>query len=147
MSLQQNINNSIYSLAHLNLFQSISKETKDYKEMRQLIEDINAGKYAMTPEEIKEAEKSGGIINNNKKFRREIRKTIEKWKREDEKKLMDEVNKLRKTKPKLTADEAKLLARENIAKKQTEYEKSRDMRAKKWAKNFERDRKQGKLGF
>ena len=60
---------------------------------------------------------------------------------------MDEVNKLRKAKPKLTADEAQLLARENIAKKQAEYEKSRQKRMEKSIKQFERDRKHGKLGF
>lgn len=147
MSLQQNINNSIYSLAHLNLLQSISKQPKDYKEMRQLIEDINNGKYAMTPEEIKEAEK----FNNSAKVKRERKKLYkeiyEGKKLEENEKLTNEVNRLRKAKPKLTADEAELLARENIAKKQAEYEKSLDKRAKKLAKQFERDRKHGKLGF
>lgn len=147
MSLQQNINNSIYSLAHLNLLQSISKQPKDYKEMRQLIEDINNGKYAMTPEEIKEAEK----FNNSAKVKRERKKhykeIYEGKKLEENEKLTNEVNRLRKAKPKLTADEAELLARENIAKKQAEYEKSLDKRAKKLAKQFERDRKHGKLGF
>ena len=146
MSLQQNINNSIYSLAHINLLQSISKQPKDYKEMRQLIEDINAGKYAMTPEEIKEAEKhpTAKEKRDQKKLYKEI---YDEKKLKENKKLMDEVNKLRKAKPKLTADEAQLLARENIAKKQAEYEKSLDERAKKSAKQFERDRKHGKLGF
>lgn len=152
MSLQQNINNSIYSLAHLNLLQSISKEPKDYKEMRQLIEDINAGKYAMTPEEVKEAEKNNELTLGDKiKLGRELNKAKkefqERKKIEENEKLMNEVNRLRKAKPKLTADEAELLARENIAKKQAEYEKSRDIRAKKRAKQFERDRKHGKLGF
>lgn len=147
MSLQQNINNSIYSLAHLNLLQSISKQPKDYKEMRQLIEDINNGKYDMTPEEVKEAEK----FNNSAKVKRERKKLYkeiyEGKKLEENEKLMDEVNKLRKAKPKLTADEAELLARENIAKKQAEYEKSLDKRAIKFGKKLERDRKHGKLGF
>ena len=66
---------------------------------------------------------------------------------EENEKLIDEVNKLRKAKPKLTADEAQLLARENIAKKQAEYDKSRDMRAKKFAKQLERAHKHNKLGF
>ena len=149
MSLQQNINNSIFSLAHLNLLQSVSKEPKDYKEMRQLIEDINAGKYTMTPEEIKEAEK---IYNKNKtKLKRNLEKVEkefqERKKLEENEKLTNEVNRLRKAKPKLTADEAELLARENIAKKQAEYEKSREKRMKKSIKQFERDRKHGKLGF
>ena len=151
MSLQQNINNSIYSLAHLNLLQSISKEPKDYKEMRQLIEDINAGKYAMTPEEIKKAEKS----YHPRKIKRELenveKECQERKKLEENEKLTNEVNRLRKAKPKLTADEAELLARENIAKKQAEYEKAREIdlkkREKKSAKQFERDRKHGKLGF
>ena len=151
MSLQQNINNSIYSLAHLNLLQSISKEPKDYKEMRQLIEDINAGKYAMTPEELKEAEKYNLTLGDKIKLGRELNKAKkefqERKKLEENEKLMNEVNRLRKAKPKLTADEAELLARENIAKKQAEYEKSSDIRAKKLAKQFERDRKHGKLGF
>ena len=148
MSLQQNINNSIYSLAHLNLLRSVSNNSKD---MSQLFKDINDGKYAMTPEELKEAEKYDLTIKDKRKLGREINKAEKEFqakkKLEEDKKLMDEVNKLRKTKPKLTADEAELLARENIAKKQAEYEKSRDIRAKKWAKNFERDRKHGKLGF
>ena len=151
MSLQQNINNSIYSLAHLNLLQSISKEPKDYKEMRQLIEDINAGKYAMTPEEIKKAEKS----YHPRKIKRDLenaeKEFQERKKLEENEKLTNEVNRLRKAKPKLTADEAELLARENIAKKQAEYEKAREIdlkkREKKSAKQFERDRKHGKLGF
>ena len=151
MSLQQNINNSIYSLAHLNLLQSISKEPKDYKEMRQLIEDINNGKYDMTPEEIKKAEKS----YHPRKIKRDLenaeKEFQERKKLEENEKLTNEVNKLRKAKPKLTADEAELLARENIAKKQAEYEKSREIAQakaeKKFAKNLERDRKHGKLGF
>ena len=151
MSLQQNINNSIYSLAHLNLLQSISKEPKDYKEMRQLIEDINAGKYAMTPEELKEAEKYNLTLGDKIKLGRELNKAKkefqERKKLEENEKLMNEVNRLRKAKPKLTADEAELLARENIAKKQAEYEKSRDMKAKKFAKQLERAHKHGKLGF
>ena len=151
MSLQQNINNSIYSLAHLNLLQSISKEPKDYKEMRQLIEDINAGKYAMTPEEVKKAEKS----YHPRKIKRDLEnaeKELQAEKKlEEEKNLMNEVNRLRTAKPKLTADEAELLARENIAKKQAEYEKSREIaqakNEKKFAKNLERAHKHGKLGF
>ena len=150
MSLQQNINNSIYSLAHLNLLQNISKEPKDYKEMRQLIEDINAGKYAMTPEEIKEAEKHP-TAKEKRALGRELKKGEkefqERKKLEENEKLMNEVNRLRKAKPKLTADEAELLARENIAKKQAEYEKSLDKRAKKFAKQLERAHKHGKLGF
>lgn len=151
MSLQQNINNSIFSIAHLNLLQSISKEPKDYKEMRQLIEDINAGKYGPTPEEVKEAEKNELTLKEKRALGRELKKAEkefqERKKLEENEKLTNEVNRIRKAKPKLTADEAELLARENIAKKQAEYEKSRDMRAKKWVKNFERDRKHGKLGF
>lgn len=147
MSLQQNINNSIFSLAHLNLLQSISKEPKDYKEMRQLIEDINAGKYEMTPEEVKEAEKyykSTKVKRDRKKLYKEI---YEDKKLKENEKLTNEVNRIRKAKPKLTADEAELLARENIAKKQAEYEKSLEKRAKKFGKQLERDRKHGKLGF
>ena len=148
MSLQQNINNSIFSLAHLNFMHSISK---DSKEMSQLFKDINDGKYAMTPEEIKEAEKNYPTTNDKRKLGRELNKAKkefqERKKLEENEKLTNEVNRLRTAKPKLTADEAELLARENIAKKQAEYEKSRDMRAKKWAKQFERDRKHGKLGF
>lgn len=151
MSLQQNINNSIYSLAHLNLLQSISKEPKDYKEMRQLIEDINAGKYAMTPEEIKKAEKS----YHPRKIKRDLenaeKEFQERKKLEENEKLTNEVNRLRKAKPKLTADEAELLARENIAKKQAEYEKAREIdlkkREKKVAKQIERDHKHGRFGF
>ena len=148
MSLQQNINNSIYSLAHLNLLRSISK---DSKEMSQLFKDINDGKYAMTPEEIKEAEKNFPTVSDKRKLGRELNKAKkefqEKKKLEENEKLMNEVNRLRKAKPKLTADEAELLARENIAKKQAEYEKSREKRIKKSIKQFERDRKHGKLGF
>ena len=147
MSLQQNINNSIYSLAHLNLLQSISKEPKDYKEMRQLIEDINAGKYAMTPEEVKEAEKYYNSIKYKRDRKKNYKEIYEDKKLKENKELMDEVNKLRRDKPKLTADEAELLARENIAKKQAEYEKSLEKRIKKSTKQFERDRKHGKLGF
>ena len=151
MSLQQNINNSIFSLTHLNLLQSISKEPKDYKEMRQLIEDINAGKYAMTPEELKEAEKYDLTANDKRKLGRELNKAKkefqERKKLEENEKLTNEGNRIRKAKPKLTADEAELLARENIAKKQAEYEKSLDERAKKFAKQLERDRKHSKLGF
>ena len=151
MSLQQNINNSIYSLAHLNLLQSISKQSKDYKEMRQLIEDINNGKYAMTPEELKEAEKYDLTVSEKRKLGRELNKAKkefqERRKLEENEKLMNEVNRIRKAKPKLTADEAELLARENIAKKQAEYEKSRQKRMEKSIKQFERDRKHGKLGF
>ena len=147
MSLQQNINNSIYSIAHLNLLKSISKEPKDYKEMRQLIEDINAGKYAMTPEEVKKAEK----FHNSAKFKRDQKKLYkeiyEEKKLKENEKLTNEVNRLRTAKPKLTADEAELLARENIAKKQAEYEKSLEKREKKFVKQLERDRKHGKLGF
>ena len=155
MSLQQNINNSIYSLAHLNLLQSISKQPKDYKEMRQLIEDINANKYDMTPEELKEAEKKELTLKEKRALGRELKKAEkefqERKKLEENEKLTNEVNRLRKAKPKLTADEAELLARENIAKKQAEYEKAREIdlkkREKKSAKQFERDRKHGKLGF
>ena len=151
MSLQQNINNSIFSLAHLNLLQSISKKPKDYKEMRQLIEDINDGKYTMTPEELKEAEKFNLTASDKRKLGREIKKSQkefqERKKLEENEKLMNEINIVRKAKPKLTADEAELLARENIAKKQAEYEKSRQKRIEKRAKEFERDRKHGKLGF
>ena len=60
---------------------------------------------------------------------------------------MNEVDRIRKAKPKLTADEAQLLAQENIAKKQAEYEKSRDKYEKKFAKQLERAHKHGKLGF
>ena len=148
MSLQQNINNSIYSLAHLNLLHSVSK---DSKEMSQLIKDINNGKYAMTPEELKEAEKYDLTANDKRKLGRELNKAKkefqERKKLEENEKLTNEVNRIRTAKPKLTADEAELLARENIAKKQAEYEKSRDMKAKKFAKQLERDRKHGKLGF
>ena len=150
MSLQQNINNSIYSLAHLNLLQSISKQPKDYKEMRQLIEDINNGKYAMTPEELKEG-KDELTLKEKRALGREINKSRkefqERKKLEENEKLTNEVNRLRKAKPKLTADEAELLARENIARKQAEYETSREKRMEKRIKQFERDRKHGKLGF
>ena len=148
MSLQQNINNSIYSLAHLNLLHSVSK---DSKEMSQLIKDINNGKYAMTPEELKEAEKYDLTANDKRKLGRELNKAKkefeERKKLKENEKLTNEVNRIRTAKPKLTADEAELLARENIAKKQAEYEKSRDMKAKKFAKNLERAHKHGKLGF
>ena len=148
MSLQQNINNSIFSLAHLNFLHSISD---DSKEMSQLIKDINDGKYAMTPEEIKEAEKNRPKAKDMRDLKRDLKKAEkefqEKMKLEENKNLMNEVNRLRKAKPKLTADEAQLLARENIARKQAEYEKSREKRAIKRAKQFERDRKHGKLGF
>ena len=143
MSLQQNINNSIFSLAHLNFMHSISK---DSKEMSQLIKDINDGKYAMSPEEIKEAEK-----HPTAKEKRALGRELKKGEKEflEKKKLEEnnEVNRLRKAKPKLTADEAELLARENIAKKQAEYEKSLHKREIKFAKQLERDRKHGKLGF
>ena len=143
MSLQQNINNSIFSLAHLNFMHSISK---DSKEMSQLIKDINDGKYAMSPEEIKEAEK-----HPTAKEKRALGRELKKGEKEflEKKKLEEnnEVNRLRKAKPKLTADEAELLARENIAKKQAEYEKSRDKYEKKFAKSLERAHKHGKLGF
>ena len=148
MSLQQNINNSIFSLTHLKFIHSVSD---DSKEMSQLIKDINNGKYGPTPKEVKEAEKNELTLKEKRALGREINKAKkefqERKKLEENEKFMDEVNKIRKSKPKLTADEAQLLARENIAKKQAEYEKSRDMRAKKWEKNFERDRKHGKLGF
>lgn len=146
MSLQQNINNSIFSLAHLNLLQSVSKQPKDYKEMRQLIEDINAGKYAMTPEEIKEAEKHP-TAKEKRALGRELKKGEKEFQEKKKLELTNEVNRLRKAKPKLTPDEAESLARENIAKKQAEYQKSLDKRAKKFGKQFERDRKHGKLGF
>ena len=109
MSLQQNINNSIFSLAHLNLLQSISKQPKDYKEMRQLIEDINAGKYAMTPEEIKEAEKHP-TLKEKRALGRELKQGEMEFQERQKQKLMDEVNRIRNVKPKLTADEAELLA-------------------------------------
>ena len=146
MSLQQNINNSIFSLAHLNLLQSISKQPKDYKEMRQLIEDINNGKYRMTPEEMKEAEKHP-TAKEKRALRRELKEGEKEFQEKKKLELMDEVNTIRKAKPKLTADEAELLARENIARKQAEYEKSLDKRAKKFGKKLERDRKHGKIGF
>lgn len=151
MSLQQNINNSIFSLAHLNLIRSVSNSVpKDYEEMRQLINDINNGKYTMTPEELK-AGKDELTLKEKRALGREINKSRkefqERKKLEENEKLMNEVNRIRKAKPKLTADEAELLARENIAKKQAEYQKSLDKRAIKSAKQFERDRKHGKLGF
>lgn len=146
MSLQQNINNSIFSLAHLNLLQSISKEPKDYKEMRQLIDDINNGKYDMTPEEIKEAEKHP-TAKEKRALARELKKGEKEFQERKKLEFMNEVNRIRTAKPKLTADEAELLARENIAKKQAEYEKSIHKREIKNAKRFERDRKHGKLGF
>ena len=162
MSLQQNINNSIYSLAHLNLLHSVSKDSKEMsqsikdnsKEISQLIKDMNDGKYAMTPEEIKESEK----IFKSSKFKRDRKKLFKEIyddrKLKENEKLTNEVNRIRKAKPKLTADEAELLARENIAKKQAEYKKSLEKSAKNFAKNpkkfeknLERARKQGKLGF
>ena len=147
MSLQQNINNSIYSLAHLNLLQSISKEPKDYKEMRQLIEDINAGKYAMTPKEVKEAEKHHLTAKDKRDLKKTEKEFLAGKKLEEHNNLMNEINRLRTAKPKLTPDEAELLARENIAKKQAEYEKARHMREIKFAKELERAHKHGKLGF
>ena len=141
MSLQQNINNSIFSLAHLNLLRSVSK---DSKEMSQLFKDINDGKYAMSPEEIKKAQKSRPKVKDLKKAEKEVQAEM---KLEENEKLMDEVNRIRKAKPKLTADEAQLLARENIAKKQAEYQKSLDKREKKFGKQLERAHKHGKLGF
>ena len=141
MSLQQNINNSIFSLAHLNFMRSVSK---DSKEMSQLIKDINDGKYAMSPEEVKKAEKYRPKVRDLKKAEKEVQAEM---KLEENEKLMNEINIVRKAKPKLTADEAELLARENIAKKQAEYKKSRDKYEIKFAKQLERDRKHGKLGF
>ena len=146
MSLQQNINNSIYSLAHLNLLQSVSKQPKDYKEMRQLIEDINNGKYAMTPEEIKEAEKHP-TAKEKRSLARELKKGEKEFQEKKKLEFTNEVNRVRKAKPKLTADEAELLARENIAKKQAEYEKSLRKREIKIAKQIERSHKHGNLGF
>lgn len=146
MSLQQNINNSIFSLAHLNLLQSVSKQPKDYKEMRQLIEDINNGKYAMTPEEIKEAEKHP-TLKEKRALKRELIEGEKEFQEKKKLEFMDEVNRIRKTKPKLTADEAELLARENISKKQAEYEKSLHKREIKIAKQIERAHKHNKLGF
>ena len=146
MSLQQNINNSIFSLAHLNLLQSISKEPKDYKEMRQLIDDINNGKYDMTPEEIKEAEKHP-TAKEKRALARELKKGEKEFQERKKLEFMNEVNRIRTAKPKLTADEAELLARENIAKKQAEYEKSIHKREIKFAKQIERAHKHGKLGF
>ncbi len=147
MSLQQNINNSIFSLTHLKFIRNISD---DSKEMSQLFKDINNGKYEMTPEEIKEAEKHP-TAKEKRALGRELKKAEkefqERKKLEENEKLMNEVNIIRKAKPKLTADEAELLARENIAKKQAEYEKSFDKREKKIAKQIERAHKHGKLGF
>ena len=142
MSLQQNINNSIFSLAHLNFIHSVSK---DSKEMSQLFKDINDGKYAMSPEEIKKAEKHP-TAKEKRALRRELKEGEKEFQEKKKLELMDEVNTIRKAKPKLTADEAELLAR-NIARKQAEYEKSLDKRAKKIGKKLERDRKHGKLGF
>ena len=144
MSLQQNINNSIFSLTHLKFIHSVSD---DSKEMSQLIKDINNGKYGPTPKEVKEAEKNELTLKEKRALGRELNKAKKEFQERKKLEVMNEVNRIRKSKPKLTADEAELLARENIAKKQAEYEKSRDMRAKKWEKNFERDRKHGKLGF
>ena len=144
MSLQQNINSSIFSLAHLNLLHSVSK---DSKEMSQLFKDINDGKYAMTPEEVKEAKKNRPTAKDKRELKKAEKEFQEGTKLEENEKLMNEVNRLRKAKPKLTADEAELLARENIAKKQAEYEKSLDKRAKKIGKKLERAHKHGKLGF
>ena len=105
----------------------------------------------MTPEEVKKAEK----FHNSAKFKRDQKKLYkeiyEEKKLKENEKLTNEVNRLRTAKPKLTADEAELLARENIAKKQAEYEKSREIaqakNEKKFAKNLERAHKHGKLGF
>ena len=144
MSLQQNINNSIFSLAHLNFLHGISK---DSNEMSQLIKDINDGKYAMSPEEIKKAEKFHLTAKDKREFKKAEKEYQERMKLEENEKFMDEVNRLRKAKPKLTPDEAELLARENIAKKQAEYEKSIHKREIKFAKNLERAHKHGKLGF
>ena len=144
MSLQQNINNSIFSLAHLNFLHGISK---DSNEMPQLIKDINDNKHAMSPEEIKKAEKFRLTAKDKRDLKKAEKEYQERMKLEENEKFMDEVNRLRKAKPKLTPDEAELLARENIAKKQAEYEKSIHKREIKFAKNLERAHKHGKLGF
>ena len=146
MSLQQNINNSIFSLTHLKILQSVPKQPKDYEEMRQLIEDINAGKYAMTPEEIKEAEKHP-TAKEKRSLLRELKEGEKEFQERKKLELTNEINRVRKAKPKLTADEAELLARENIAKKQAEYEKDLNKRAIKSGKRLERAHKHGKLGF
>lgn len=145
MSLQQNINNSIFSLAHMKFIHGVSK---DYKEMRNLFKDVEEGKYAMTSEEIAKAnKKSRPTAKGERDLDIAGNEVSMEMRLEENRNLMNEANRLRKAKPNLTPDEAQALARENITKKQAEYEKSRDDYEQKMAKNLERAHKHGKLGF
>lgn len=144
MSLQQNINNSIFSLSHLNLMHSVSK---DSNKMSQIIKDIDDGKYTMTPEKIKGAEKHP-TAKEKRALKRELIDGEKEFQERKKFETMNEINRIRKAKPKLTADEAASLARENIANKQAEYEKSLHKREiKKIVKKLDRAHKHGKLGF
>lgn len=145
MSLQQNINNSIFSLAHLKFLHGVSE---DSKKMTQLFKDINEGKYAMTSEEIAKANKKSRVTAKDERDLDIAGNEVSMEMRlEENRKLANESNKLRRKNPKLTPDEAQALAQESISKKQAEYEKSRDKYERKMAKKLERAHKHGKLGF
>lgn len=144
MSLQQNINNSIFSLAHLKFMHGVSK---DSKEMTQLFKDINEGKYAMTSEEIKEAENTAAATMDEEKLTMAGNEVSREMRLEENRKLANTSNRIRAVNPNLTPDQAQSLARERILNSQKEYQKSRDTYEKDFAKDLERAHKRGELGF
>ena len=103
MSLQQNINNSIFSLAHMKFIHGVSK---DSKEMKKLFKDIDEGKYAMTSEEIAEAEKTANSAMNEEKMAITGNEVSREMRLEENRNLANESNKLRRANPSLTPDEA-----------------------------------------
>lgn len=144
MSLQQNINNSIFSLAHLKFIHGISE---DSKQMKKLFKDINKGEYAMTSEEIVEAEKTANAAMDEEKLAMTGNEVSREMRLEENRNLANESNRLRRANPNLTPDEAQKLARTNIMTKQEEYQKSRDDYEKQFGKDLRRAHKRGELGF
>lgn len=144
MSLQQNINNSIFSLAHLKFMQGISK---DSKQIQYLFKDINEGKYAMTPEEVKEAENTSNAAMDEEKLAIAGNEVSREMRLEENRKLANESNKIKSANPNLTPDEAQMLARTSIMTKQEEYKKSRDDYEKQFGEELRRAHERGELGF
>lgn len=144
MSLQQNINNSIFSLAHMKFIHGVSK---DSKEMKKLFKDVNDGKYAMTPEEIAEAEKTANTAMDEEKMATTGNEVSREMRLEENRNLANESNRIIRANPNLTPDEAQQLARTNIMNKQEEYQKSRDAYEKQFAEDLKRAHERGELGF
>lgn len=110
--------NSVSSLKGLSLIKkSVNLQEKQFQKLKN---DIDKGKYAMTPEEIAQAE------SNVTDMDKVLAEGNLAWRENENRELANEANKQKTSEPGISTDEAYRRAKVAIGKKQEEYRLSKE---------------------